>query len=162
MSYDEYLAMKARPDSEAFKPLEARKVENEFVGKAPTKKETEDFLVMGGGKQPRKKGSAKKDPEKLMLDFKIKSAITNDREGGQRRNGGGRDGGRGGGRREGGERRDGRGGRGGRGGGDRGDRGDRGGHRKRGGRGGVGGGGGGGGLGSKGLDTSDASSFPSL
>ena len=167
ISYDEYLAMKARPDSEAFKPLEARKVENEFTGKASAKKETEDFLVMGGGKQPKKKGLAKKEPEKLLLDFKIKSAITDDREGGRRREGGGRDGGGrdggGGGRREGGERRDGRGGRGGRSGGDRGDRGDRGGRRERGGRGGVGGGGGGGGgRGSKGLDTSDASAFPSL
>ncbi|KAL3816337.1 hypothetical protein ACHAXA_011437 [Cyclostephanos tholiformis] len=159
ISYDEYLAMKARPNSEAFKPLEARKVEDEFAGKAPTKKETSDFLVMGGGKQPKKKGSVKKEPEKLVLDFKIKSTISDDREGGRRE--GRRDGGRGG-RREGGERREGRGGGGGRGSGGRsgGDRGDRGGRRERGGRGG--GGGGGGGRGNKGLDTLDASAFPSL
>lgn len=155
MSYDEYLATKATPDLEVFKPLEERKVDNEFAGKAATMKETEDFLVMGGGKQPKKKGSAKKEPEKLVLDFKIKSAITDERDGGGRREGrrdggGGRDGGRGG-RREGGERRDGRGGRGG---------GDRGGRRERGGRGPTGGGGGEG-RGSKGI-VFDANAFPSL
>lgn len=157
MSYDEYLAMKAKPDSEVFKPLEERKVDNEFLGKAATKKETEDFLVMGGGKQPKKKGSVKKEPEKLVLDFKIKSAITptDDRNGGGRegrRDGGGRDGGRGGGRRDGGERN----GRGGGGGGDHRDRGDRR-DRDRGGR----GAGGGGGRGGNGI-VFDSNAFPSL
>ena len=84
LSYEEYLAQKARPDSEAFKPLESREVDNEFAGKAAAKKETEDFLVMGGGKGPRKKGSGKKEKEKLVLDFKVKSAISEDRGGGRR------------------------------------------------------------------------------
>jgi hypothetical protein len=153
MSYDEYLAMKAKPDSEVFKPLEERKVDNEFLGKAATKKETEDFLVMGGGKQPKKKGSVKKEPEKLVLDFKIKSAITptDDRNGGGRE--GRRDGGRGGGRWDGGERN----GRGGGRGGDRRDRFDRRDRdRDRGGRGaGVGGGRGNGVV-------FDSNAFPSL
>lgn len=146
MSYDEYLTMKAKPGSEVFKPLEERKVDNEFLGKAATKKETEDFLVMGGGKQPKKKGSVKKEPEKLVLDFKIKSAITptDDRNGGGR--GGRRDGGRGGGRRDGGERN-------GRGGGRGGDRRDR----DRGGR----GAGGEGGRGVNGI-VFDSNAFPSL
>lgn len=131
MSYDDYVAQKARPDTEAFKPLEERAVENEFSGKAAAKKETEDFLVMGGGKQPKKKGSGKKEKETLVLDFKVKSAISDDRGdrgGGGRREGGRRsDGGRNGGDRRDSGRREGRGGRDGRGGGaDRGGRRDRG------------------------------------
>mmetsp|Transcript_25981 Transcript_25981/g.62386 ORF Transcript_25981/g.62386 Transcript_25981/m.62386 type:complete len:310 (+) Transcript_25981:339-1268(+) len=165
MSYEEYLAQKATPESDAFKPIDSREVENEFAGKASSKKVSEDFLVMGGGKQPRKKGSGKKEKETLVMDFKIKSAIGggDDRgDRGGRKDGGRRDGGggRGGGRREGGrggggdrERRDGGRGRGG--GGDR----DRGGRRDRGSRSGGGRGGGGG---SKALDTADASAFPSL
>ena len=136
MSYDEYIASKARPDSAAFKPIAERTVENEFAGKARSRKEEEDFLVMGGGKQPKKKGQKKDEKEKLVLDFKVKSATGDDRGGrrdgrrdGERRgSGGGRDG-----------RRDGR--RGGRGGG--------------GGRGGRGGGG-------RGLDATDPNAFPSL
>eukprot|EP00804_Cyclotella_cryptica_P007548 CCRYP_010631-RA/>CCRYP_010631-RA protein AED:0.05 eAED:0.05 QI:4427/1/1/1/0.66/0.5/4/256/290 len=137
LSYEEYLAIKSRPDSAAFKPLEERTVENEFAGKSVTRKETEDFLVMGGGKQPKKKGQKKEEKkEKLILDFKVKSAISEDR--GPRRDGR-RDGeGRGGGGRDG--RRDGRRDRG-RGGG--------------GGRSGRGGGG-------RGLDASDPNAFPSL
>ena len=75
MSYDEYMAQKAKPDSEAFKALESREVDNEFTGKAAAKKEEADFLVMGGGKGLRKKGAGKKEKEKLVLDFKVKSAI---------------------------------------------------------------------------------------
>jgi len=75
MSYDEYMAQKAKPDSEAFKALESREVDNEFAGKAAAKKEEADFLVMGGGKGLRKKGAGKKEKEKLVLDFKVKSAI---------------------------------------------------------------------------------------
>ncbi len=164
MSYDEYLAQKARPDTEAFKPLEERAVENEFAGKAAAKKETEDFLVMGGGKHPKKKGSGKKEKETLVLDFKVKSAISDDRGdrgGGGRREGGRRsDGGRNGGDRRDSGRREGRGGRDGRGGGA-----DRGGRRDRGGRGGggAGRGGGGGRGGARGLvDTTDDNAFPSL
>lgn len=140
LSYEEYLAQKALPDSEAFKPLESREVDNEFAGKAAAKKETEDFLVMGGGKGPRKKGSGKKEKEKLVLDFKVKSAITEDRGGGRRD-----------GKRDGGRRDSGRSGNRG---------GDRGGRRDRGSRGG-GGGGGGGGRSSR-INTNDASAFPSL
>ncbi|KAL3763496.1 hypothetical protein ACHAWU_009180, partial [Discostella pseudostelligera] len=68
MSYDEYLAQKSRPDSEAFKPLEERAVDNEFAGKVSAKKETEDFLVMGGGKQPKKKGSGAKKEKDVRGD----------------------------------------------------------------------------------------------
>lgn len=148
MSYEEYLAQKARPDSVAFKPVSEREIDNEFAGKAAAakKKEVEsDFLVMAGGKQPKKKGKGKKEKETLILDFKVKSAISTDerREGGRREGGGG---GRGGDRR-----REGGGGRGGGG--------DRGGQREQ--RTRTSGGGGGGG-GKKGLDTTDASAFPSL
>lgn len=95
LSYEEYLAQKARPDSEAFKPLESREIENEFAGKASSKKVSEDFLVMGGGKQPKKKGAGKKEKETLVLDFKIKSSIGGDDRGdrGGRRDGGRREGG---------------------------------------------------------------------
>lgn len=121
MSYEEYMASKARPDSAAFKPVAERTVENEFSGKIGARKEEEDFLVMGGGKQLKKKGQKKDDKDKkLVLDFKVKSATGGDDRGGRRdgrgdrRGSGGRDG-----RRDG--RRDrGRGGRGGRGGGGRG------------------------------------------
>ncbi|KAL7468828.1 hypothetical protein ACHAXS_009064, partial [Conticribra weissflogii] len=135
MSYDEYLKQKQRPDSDLFKPREAPSVENEFAGKTGMKKEEEDFLVMGSGKAMRKRGGEKKEKQTLVLDFKVKSATSDDR----------------GGRRDG--RRD--GGRGGRGGGDRGGRGggDRGGRRERGGRGRGGG---------KGLDATDPNAFPSL
>ncbi|KAL7488647.1 hypothetical protein ACHAW6_014244 [Cyclotella cf. meneghiniana] len=137
LSYEEYLATKSRPDSAAFKPLEERTVENEFAGKSVSRKETEDFLVMGGGKQPKKKGQKKEEKEKLVLDFKVKSAIGDER--GPRRDGR-RDGeGRGGGGRDG--RRDGR--------------------RDRG-RGGGGRGSGGRGGGGRGLDATDPNAFPSL
>lgn len=169
MSYDEYLASKARPDSEAFASLSIREVDNEFAGKAAAapKKEAEvAFLQMGGKKGPRKKGSGKKEKTTLVVDFKVKSATGEDRGGD--RGGGRRDGGDRGGRRDGGGggdrggRRDGGGGGrrdgGGRGGGDRG--GDRGGRRDRGPR--SGGGGGGRGGGNKGLDATDVNAFPSL
>lgn len=133
MSYEEYLATKADPDSELFKPVEVREVENEFSGKAAAKKETEDFLVMGGGKQLKKKGTKKSAKETLVLDFKVKNAISEDRRREGKRDGGGRRDG-GGGRREGGGRRDG--------------------GRQRGAR-------GGGGRGGK-VDPNDASAFPSL
>mmetsp|Transcript_11112 Transcript_11112/g.24481 ORF Transcript_11112/g.24481 Transcript_11112/m.24481 type:complete len:305 (+) Transcript_11112:319-1233(+) len=166
ISYDDYVASKARPDSAAFKALESRDIENEFAGKAASKYEEKEFLVMGGAKQPKKKGTGKKEKEILVLDFKIKSAITEDKGAGRDRDRGERGEGRGGrgggdrGRRDGGRGGD-RGGRGGgdrgRGGGDRGgDRGRRDGGRDRGSRSGGGRGAG------KGLDTTDASAFPSL
>jgi hypothetical protein len=138
LSYEEYMASKARPDSAAFKPVAERTVENEFTGKTVARKEEEDFLVMGGGKQLKKKGQKKDGKEKLVLDFKVKSAAggddrgprrdgRGDRGGDRRGSGGGRDG-----------RRDGRRDRGGRGGG----------------RGGRGGG--------RGLDATDPNAFPSL
>lgn len=143
MSYDEYMATKAKPDAAAFKALEIREVENEFVGKAAgSKAEETDFLVMGGGKSLRKKKAGKKEKkETLVLDFKVKRPSSDgDRDGG-------RDGGRG--RRDSGGRRD----NGGRGRGDRSQRGEgRGGDRtKRSSN-----------KGPKNLDTSDASAFPTL
>jgi plasminogen activator inhibitor 1 RNA-binding protein len=132
ISYDEYVATKAKPDSALFKPVETREVDNEFAGKAAAKKEEVDFLVMGGGKQLKKKGT-KKEKQTLVLDFKVKNAISDDRRREERRDGGGRrDGGSG--RRDGGSgRRDG--------------------DRPRGAR--------GGGRGGK-VDPNDASAFPSL
>ncbi|EJK74912.1 hypothetical protein THAOC_03384 [Thalassiosira oceanica] len=140
MSYEEYMATKARPDAAAFKALEIREVENEFAGKEGVKAEESDFLTMGGGKSLRKKGTGKKHKEKLVLDFKVKRPSSD----------GDRDGGRRDGRRDSGGRRD----NGGRGRGDRSQRGEgRGGDRaKR--------------SSNKGpksnLDTSDASAFPTL
>lgn len=156
MSYEDYLAQKARPDSQAFKQLESREVDNEFAGKAAAKKEEgEGFMQMGGGKQLKKKGTGKKEKETLVLDFKIKKEGGDDRRDG-RRDGDRRDGGRrdGGGRRDsGGRNRDGRRDGGGR---DRdGRRDNRGGNRS------GGGGRGGGGRGKR-IDTNDANAFPSL
>lgn len=114
MSYEEYMATKAKPDSAHFKPVETREVENEFAGKTAAKKEgAEDFLVMGGGKQLKKKGTKKAAKETLVLDFKVKNAISDDRRREGRRDGGGR---RSDGRRDGGGGRQ----RGARGGGGRG------------------------------------------
>ncbi|KAL3782328.1 hypothetical protein ACHAWO_011257 [Cyclotella atomus] len=138
MSYEEYMASKARPDSAAFKPVAERTVENEFAGKSGSRKDEEDFLVMGGGKQLKKKGQKKDGKEKLVLDFKVKSATGGD-DRGPRRDGRGD---RGGDRRGSGGGRDGR----------------RDGRRDRGGRGGVRGGRGGG----RGLDATDPTVFPSL
>ena len=139
MSYEDYMAAKAKPDTAAFKALEIREVDNEFAGKNASKAEESDFLVMGGGKSLRKKGAGKKSKETLVLDFKVKRPSSD----------GDRDGGRRDGRRDSGGRRD-----GGRGRGDRSQRGEgRGGDRaKRSSN-----------KGSKStLDTSDASAFPTL
>ena len=135
MSYEEYMASKTKPDSVAFKPIAQRTVENEFAGKAGSRKEEEEFLVMGGGKQLKKKGQKKDDKAKLVLDFKVKSATGGD-DRGPRRDGKGDRRGSGGGGRDG--KRDGRRDRGGRGGG-------------RGGR-----------SGGRGLDATDPNAFPSL
>lgn len=153
ISYEDYLAQKARPDSAAFRPVAERQLDaSEFAGKAAgSKKETEDFMHMGQGKKIRKKGTGKKEKETLVLDLRSKG-----REGNQDRSG----------RGSGGYRQEGRGGgRGGRGGGYEGGRG-RGGERREGdrfSRNGTGGGGrGGSGGGSKALDTADVDAFPSL
>mmetsp|Transcript_3097 Transcript_3097/g.6324 ORF Transcript_3097/g.6324 Transcript_3097/m.6324 type:complete len:293 (+) Transcript_3097:325-1203(+) len=148
LSFDEYMKQKQRPDSDLFKPREAPTVENEFAGKTGMKKEEVDFLVMGSGKAMRKRGGEKKGKQTLVLDFKVKSATSDDRGG---RRDGRREGGRGG---RGGGDHSGGGDRSGRGGGDRGGRGgDRGGRRERGGRGRGGG---------RGLDATDPNAFPSL
>lgn len=140
MSYDEYMASKALPDSAAFKPVKERTVENEFsIAAKALKKEEEDFLVMGGGKQIKKKGKKQNDKEKLVLDFKVKSATGGD-DRGPRKDG-----------------RDGRGDRRGSGGGGRDGRRDNG-RRDRGRTGGRGGGRSGG----RGLDATDPNAFPSL
>jgi len=185
ISYEEYLAGKARPDSQAFQPVKEREVENEFAGKAAgAGKQTGDFLKMGGDRQPKKKGTGKNQKETIVLDLKFKKIQVDggDDRGGDRggrggdRGGdrGGRGGDRGGdrgarregggGRREGGGERRERGGDRREGGGERRDRGgDRRGDRGNRGAGAAGASGGrGGGGGSKGLDTTDASAFPSL
>ena len=58
ISYDDYLAQKARPDSTASRPVAERKLDtNEFAGKAAaTVKDSEEFMNMGGGKKLKKKG----------------------------------------------------------------------------------------------------------
>jgi len=167
VSYEEYLASKAVPDTEAFAALEVRAVENEFAGKAAAKKDEEEgFMQMGGGKQPKKKGTGKKEKQSLDLTFKVKRPDRGDDDRGERRDGGRRDGGRDGGRRDGGRRDGGDGGRRDGGRRDGGDGGRRDGGRRDGGRGGDRGGRSrgnrGGGRGGKGLDTNDASAFPSL
>ena len=113
MSYEEYMASKAKPDSAHFKPVETREVENEFAGKTAAKKEGVDFLVMGGGKQLKKKGTKKAAKETLVLDFKVKNAISDDRRREGKRDGGGRRDGRrdGGGRQRGARGGSGRGGK---------------------------------------------------
>ena len=190
ISYEEYLAQKARPDSAAFQPVQERQLDvNEFASKAArSKKETEkqEFMQMGEGKKMRKKGTGKKEKKTLALDFR--SPGRGGRGGGeygQDGRGGGRGGrgygsgrgGRGGGYEGGRGGRGGgyEGGRGGRGGGYEGGRGGRGGRHEggrgrggerreggRSGRGSTGGGRGSSGGGSKPLDTADVSAFPSL
>jgi plasminogen activator inhibitor 1 RNA-binding protein len=116
MTYEEYLASKANPDNEAFKPVKERQVENEFAAMKVAKKvEEEDFMKVGGGKQKKTKQKKVTQKETIALDFRVASSSGDDRrnDGGDR---GGRDGrGRGRGSRDG--RVGGRGGRdGGRGG----------------------------------------------
>lgn len=80
MTYEEYLAQKEeqRLESEAFKPIAMRELENEFAGlvgkKGRKETEEENFLKMGKGKQPRKKGAEKKDKEKIIPKFRVQDA----------------------------------------------------------------------------------------
>jgi len=81
MTYEEYLAQKAeqRAESDAFKPVEMRELENEFAGlvgkKGRKEEEAEAFLKMGTGKALRKKGSGeKKEKEKLVPNFRVQDA----------------------------------------------------------------------------------------
>lgn len=132
MSYEEYMATKEAPQSDAFAPVKQREVKNEFAGIQSKKYEEENFVVMGGGKNKRSK--QKKDQKQTLVpSFRV--ADDRRREG----RGGGRGRGRG------------RGDRGGRGGG----RGDRGGGR-------GGGRGRGRGRESKEINVLDKAAFPSL
>lgn len=152
MTMEEYLATKANPDSDAFKNLAVRDVDNEFAGKEAKKSVEEEFLVSSGGKSLRKKGT-KSQKQTVDVGFRIGRPSSSDdyerSDRGPRRDGGGR-----GERRSGGREGRGRGGRGGREG-----RGGRGGREGRGGRGRGRGGGGGRG---RGLNVNDSSAFPSL
>lgn len=119
MTYEDYLKSKQAPDTEAFKPVAERQLVNEFEGKAVQKAVEEDFLVMGGGKAIRKKGTKKGDKKSAVdVRFRVSSGDeprrNNDRRGNDRR---GRGGGGGGGRGASGARTGGRGGKGGRQGG---------------------------------------------
>jgi plasminogen activator inhibitor 1 RNA-binding protein len=113
ISLDEYFATKK--EVTLFGPKAVKVVENEFEGKSAHKAVEGDFLVMGSGKTLRKK-SAKKDTEKIDINFRFKKegggdgrsgreGRGDDRRGGDRRGGGRRSGGRGGGDRRGGRGR---------------------------------------------------------
>ena len=115
MTFEEYLASKAKPESDNFKSIKVREVDDEFAGKMAKVAVEEDFLVMGGGKNLRKKGGkAGKEKQSIDVGFRVAkpSSGGGDRD---RRERGRREGGR-----SGGNDRRGRDGRsGGRGGGDR-------------------------------------------
>jgi len=165
MTYEEYLVQKdeQQAESEAFQPIEMRELENEFsglVGKKGRKEvEAEMFLKMGKDKQLKKKGTEKKEKEKIVPKFRVQDANApprrrnSDRRDGDRPQGGGGRGydRRGGGddanapRRSGGNRRDGDRPQG-RGGGGRGSDRRGGGERKS----------------TRQVDVADMSSFPSL
>jgi len=105
ISYEEYLKKKTIPNNKAFADREERTVDNEFANLKPKEiAKEEDFLVMGGTKQQKKREKTK---EKKTVDVGFRSAPTNQND--DRRDGrGSRNRGRG----ERGGRRDGRGGRG--------------------------------------------------
>lgn len=105
MTFEEYMKSKSGSEIEALKPKSEREVENEFAGKAAKVAVEEDFLVMGGGKQLRKKAGKSKDKQSVNVGFRVaKPSSGGDRE--RRDNNSRRDGGRGGDRRG----RDGKGG----------------------------------------------------
>jgi plasminogen activator inhibitor 1 RNA-binding protein len=163
ISYEEYMASKAvATASGLLAPVKEREIVDEFANVKPAAKdEQEDFLVMGGAKQKRKKeAKPTKTATELLAGLRVASGDNTASSSGGR---GGRDGrGRGRGRDGEGGRgrgRDGEGGRGrgregrGRGGRDGGGRGGRGrGGGREGGRGGRGGG----------VNVQDESAFPSL
>jgi len=148
LAYEDYMLTKSRPDTAAFQATASRDLVDEFAGKATaTKAVEEDFLVLGGGKALRKKGSKKDQKQTVAAGFKITSGDEprrDDKREGDRRGGDRRDGDRRDGDRRGGERRG--GGRGGRGGG---------GGRSSGGR-------GRGGKQGGAINVSDVNAFPSL
>ena len=74
MTFEEYMKAKENPDNDAFKPLSEREAEDEFAGKAPRVAKEEDFLVMGGGKQPRKKVSRGKEKQSIDVGFRVAKA----------------------------------------------------------------------------------------
>jgi len=90
MTYEEYLAQKEeeRAESEALKPIATRELENEFAGlvgkKGRKENEEENFLKMGKGKQLKKKGTEKKDKEKIIPKFRVQDANRSNRRDGDR------------------------------------------------------------------------------
>lgn len=103
ISYEEYIAAKKSevPESEFFKPLVTKQLDDvdDFAGKALVRSKDENFLVMGGGKAPKKKGKPKAEKQTIVAGFR-----TGGRGGGERSDR--RGGGRGGGDRRGGRGRD--------------------------------------------------------
>jgi len=71
MTYEEYMKAKGSPDNQAFKPLSGREVEDEFAGKAAKVAKEEDFLVLGGSKQPRKKASKGREKQSIDVGFRV-------------------------------------------------------------------------------------------
>lgn len=97
MTFEEYMKSKGGSEIEALKPKSEREVENEFAGKAAKVAVEDEFLVMGGGKQLRKKAGKSKDKQSVDVGFRVaKPSSGGDRE---RRDKPRRDGGRGGDRR---------------------------------------------------------------
>jgi len=103
ISYEDYLKTKESSASGILAPVEKKDFVNEFEGKSThSVKKDLTFLVMGGGKQLRKKGVKKEDKKTLTAGFRV--ADPNKRGGREERGGRDRKGGR--------DRRGGRGGRG--------------------------------------------------
>lgn len=74
MTLDEYMAEKEarQKDSEAFRPLAEKELENEFAGFKPKQKLSgQDFLVMKGAKQPKKKGKQPKEKANIVPSFRV-------------------------------------------------------------------------------------------
>jgi len=75
ISYEEYMKQKTTPNNEAFADREVRTVENEFSSvQAKEIGKEEDFLVMKGMKQQKKKEKTK---EKKTIDVGFRSAPIN-------------------------------------------------------------------------------------
>lgn len=153
LSYEEYMKTKAKPDSELFKSVEERALDNEFANFKPKVAVEEDFLVMGA-KEKKKKGPKAKETKTIDVGFRVADPNAPPVGGRGRGRDDRRDAGRGRGRGEGRGGRGGREGRGGRGGRGRGRDSYRGGR----GRGRAGRGRGR----TDGINLTDSSAFPSL
>merc|ERR1719232_1524213 len=100
MTYEEYLLLKEeqRAESEAFKPIATRELDNEFeglVGKKGRKDHEEEFMMGKGKTLKKKQGNEKKDKkEKIIPKFRVQDANrrSNRRDGDRQRGGRGQGG----------------------------------------------------------------------